>query len=306
MRRPISPTLAGLLALGLLAWPVSADNLCTLVKGQLGACRDNGCHAADKHCHARVQGGLIVACNCRPVGGMRTVVGVNLEFPGGGYHFDGAMLILGSLFVGNTYDFASDTHNNADPIVGSMLIIPELFAAGMKTFDNGEHKFDYYAFENVTGAPIQIMAGPNVVFQAAFDELAYMQDSRTWGILLDLSRQYNNAVGSPALQKMQGIDQSDPSLFPGMVIASLTDAFAQTDGFTTPGTGNLGFSSIGIDRVHWCPADWNADGSINSLDVLAFLNDYTSGNERADINGDGVLNTMDVLTFLNAFNAGCP
>ncbi len=54
-----------------------------------------------------------------------------------------------------------------------------------------------------------------------------------------------------------------------------------------------------------CPADFNGDGDVNTLDVLAFLNAWASGDPRADFNGDGDINTLDVLAFLNAWTAGC-
>lgn len=55
-----------------------------------------------------------------------------------------------------------------------------------------------------------------------------------------------------------------------------------------------------------CPADFNGDGQVNTLDFLAFLNAFSAGDPAADFNGDGVINTLDFLAFLNAFNAGCP
>jgi hypothetical protein len=54
-----------------------------------------------------------------------------------------------------------------------------------------------------------------------------------------------------------------------------------------------------------CPADFNADGSVNTLDVLAFLNAWAGGDGSADINGDGSVNTLDVIAFLNLWTAGC-
>ncbi|QKK10047.1 MAG: hypothetical protein HND58_19085 [Planctomycetota bacterium] len=54
-----------------------------------------------------------------------------------------------------------------------------------------------------------------------------------------------------------------------------------------------------------CPADFNGDGSVNTLDVLAFLNAWGAGDPSADFNGDGSVNTLDVLSFLNAWTAGC-
>ena len=54
-----------------------------------------------------------------------------------------------------------------------------------------------------------------------------------------------------------------------------------------------------------CVADWNGDGTVNTQDVIAFLNVWASGDVAADINNDGSVNTQDVLAFLNAYAAGC-
>jgi hypothetical protein len=54
-----------------------------------------------------------------------------------------------------------------------------------------------------------------------------------------------------------------------------------------------------------CYADFNGDGAVNTLDVLAFLNAWNAAEAGADCNGDGAINTLDVLCFLNAWNAGC-
>ena len=54
-----------------------------------------------------------------------------------------------------------------------------------------------------------------------------------------------------------------------------------------------------------CVGDFNGDGSVNTLDVLAFLNAWAAGDPSADINGDGTVNTLDVLAFLNSWAAGC-
>jgi hypothetical protein len=54
-----------------------------------------------------------------------------------------------------------------------------------------------------------------------------------------------------------------------------------------------------------CYADFNDDGSVNTVDVLAFLNAWSAGNASADCNDDGSVNTVDVLCFLNLWNAGC-
>ena len=54
-----------------------------------------------------------------------------------------------------------------------------------------------------------------------------------------------------------------------------------------------------------CIADFNNDGNVNTLDMLAFLNAWVAGDPSADINGDGSVNTLDVIAFLNLWAAGC-
>lgn len=54
-----------------------------------------------------------------------------------------------------------------------------------------------------------------------------------------------------------------------------------------------------------CPGDFNGDGDVNTVDVLAFLNAWNAGDGSADINGDGVIDTRDVVAFLNLWSADC-
>ena len=54
-----------------------------------------------------------------------------------------------------------------------------------------------------------------------------------------------------------------------------------------------------------CYADFNGDGAVNTIDVLAFLNAWATSDPAADCDGSGTINTIDVLCFLNAWAAGC-
>lgn len=54
-----------------------------------------------------------------------------------------------------------------------------------------------------------------------------------------------------------------------------------------------------------CLADYNRDGTSNTVDVLAFLNGWNAGDPLADLNGDGLNDTRDVLLFLNEWALGC-
>lgn len=56
----------------------------------------------------------------------------------------------------------------------------------------------------------------------------------------------------------------------------------------------------------WCVADFNLDGVVNSMDMIAFFSAHASGDLSADLDGDGQLTTLDVLIFVNAWAAGCP
>jgi hypothetical protein len=79
------------------------------------------------------------------------------------------------------------------------------------------------------------------------------------------------------------------------------------DGWDDLAVGYSGDVSIRVfyARPPECRADFNGDGAVDTLDVLAFLNAWAAGDDSADINGDGEVNTQDVLEFLNLWNAGC-
>lgn len=51
-------------------------------------------------------------------------------------------------------------------------------------------------------------------------------------------------------------------------------------------------------------ADFNADGAVNTLDVLGFLNSWNAHDAAADCDGNGVVDTRDVSCFLNLW-VGC-
>jgi len=64
------------------------------------------------------------------------------------------------------------------------------------------------------------------------------------------------------------------------------------------------FIDWALENRH-APGDFNADSRTDTLDVLAFLNAWSTNDPSADFNGDGTINTLDVLEFLNAWSAGC-
>ena len=72
------------------------------------------------------------------------------------------------------------------------------------------------------------------------------------------------------------------------------------------GVDGVTISGLVCEYVVACPADLTEDGSLNFLDVSAFLSAYGSQDIAADFSGDGQFNFLDVSAFLSAFGAGCP
>ena len=59
-----------------------------------------------------------------------------------------------------------------------------------------------------------------------------------------------------------------------------------------------------LSRCPGRPGDYNGDTVVDTLDFLAFLNDWVAGNPKADWNGDTVVDTLDFLAFLNDWTLG--
>ena len=54
-----------------------------------------------------------------------------------------------------------------------------------------------------------------------------------------------------------------------------------------------------------CPADFDGDGTVNVLDVVAFITNWNASGPGADFNGDGSINVLDVVAFITVWNTGC-
>lgn len=63
--------------------------------------------------------------------------------------------------------------------------------------------------------------------------------------------------------------------------------------------------AFGLNGCSYCPADFDLSGSVDPLDVLAFLDAYADADPVADFNDDGSVNSLDVIAFLRAWAAGC-
>ena len=85
-----------------------------------------------------------------------------------------------------------------------------------------------------------------------------------------------------------------------LFIQFATDEFP----FGAPGAMFFDKASLDLDEPS-CYADFNGDSSVNTQDVIAFLNAWNARDSTADCNDDSSINTQDVICFLNLWNAGC-
>lgn len=76
-----------------------------------------------------------------------------------------------------------------------------------------------------------------------------------------------------------------------------------------PGCGDWGPVFM-IDNMWVTPAadacagsDFNGDGSVNTLDMLGFLNAWSAQQVESDCDANGLINTLDVLCYLNLWSA---
>lgn len=73
----------------------------------------------------------------------------------------------------------------------------------------------------------------------------------------------------------------------------------------------IGFSvegaiqATGHPASNACPADFNGDGRLNVLDIVAYMSAFAAHDLRADFNGDGRLNVLDAVAFFQAYAVGC-
>lgn len=58
--------------------------------------------------------------------------------------------------------------------------------------------------------------------------------------------------------------------------------------------------------INDCPADLTGEGSLNFLDISAYLTAFGNQEPIADFNPDGSFNFLDISAYLSAFSKGCP
>ena len=120
-------------------------------------------------------------------------------------------------------------------------------------------------------------------------------------------------------------DDGAVSTSPGLPVDTPTGAFADatldlppvpTDAAyrlrprIDPGPDRLVQATVGLDDVDvlvaFCAADFNADGSLDILDFVAFQTAFVTHDPSADCDANGAFNILDFVCFQQLFQAGCP
>ncbi len=174
-----------------------------------------------------------------------------------------------------------------------------------RIWDQTNMNFDTIASEQITVraagqnilTPMSDMVVPGIVFgQASFDASASFHHH--------LQYLLNGAI-PPAIDgvwllelelwsESSSVESSDP----------LYIVFGQGDGEDDIQSAIAWIENNLIDTP--CLADLSGDGSLNFLDVSAFLSAFSAQDPVADFNPDGQFNFLDVSAFLSAFANGCP
>jgi GH15 family glucan-1,4-alpha-glucosidase len=71
-------------------------------------------------------------------------------------------------------------------------------------------------------------------------------------------------------------------------------------------TGPMAVTTLVVKTVAGSSPDFNRSGSVELLDIFAFLNAWFAGNPAADFNTQNGVDLLDIFAFLSAWFNGCP
>ena len=103
---------------------------------------------------------------------------------------------------------------------------------------------------------------------------------------------------------------------PGLVAAAFTSGGGTTDdgspiSLGQPVAGRASSGPITFECGHAlitparCSADYNADGGVDSDDVIVFFSAWDVGEVRADYTADGGVDSDDIIAFFSDWDTGC-
>tara|TARA_R110000868_G_scaffold241497_3_gene496583 strand:+ start:265669 stop:270354 length:4686 start_codon:yes stop_codon:yes gene_type:complete len=114
----------------------------------------------------------------------------------------------------------------------------------------------------------------------------------------------NQPAGLPLIVRSADLDGDSPTVADDIVVLVDPASSFTREGVLHRVGDDGGLNSIDLSG-DFCAADLTRDGSLNFLDVSAFLAAFSSQNAAADFNSDGSFNFIDVSAFLAQFMNNC-
>tara|TARA_R110002096_G_scaffold173781_5_gene348557 strand:+ start:202521 stop:203822 length:1302 start_codon:yes stop_codon:yes gene_type:complete len=195
--------------------------------------------------------------------------------------------------------FTSPNARSFDGFGGSLALDGDTLVVGAQRGSTNQFRGAAFVYDLSTGALLRTLAPSS------------SSDNDAYGRSVDLNDQYI-IVGSPGTNQIgsgkiflyrrssyflvEEFFSSNPSGTEAFgQVVKLEDDYILTSNFRN---GDPERDVYVIDQ--FCRADINLDGSLNFLDVSAFLK------LAIDFNEDGSFNFLDISAFLQSFGAGCP
>ena len=188
-----------------------------------------------------------------------------------------------------------DTYYVNDPLEATMLFGNRIFTGSLSTFvyasPVGEMNFQF--FTACGGSVNSMTTNGNDVVIGALQGTVYIYDA-TNGSYKGTFNVQSDCVGVAYVEDRLFIAGSDGKIHKMNLANGAIEA-----------TYTTGLAISAMVAAERCAADFDGNGTVNTLDFLAFMNAWTAKKAEADFDGNGTINTQDFLVFLNAFTAGC-
>ncbi len=101
---------------------------------------------------------------------------------------------------------------------------------------------------------------------------------------------------------------STPGMYTFLIVRPRASTLASNDDGSGRSKAAWADARIGVKMLRIvveCGADLNADGVVDALDLLLFIDEWSRGEARADLNRDGGIDALDAAEFLRAAGDGC-
>lgn len=151
---------------------------------------------------------------------------------------------------------------------------------------------DSVGFTSISNSPFTVIENSIRIDGLAPTQSNVAASGQTWGDSFYFSHSGNLTAGTPVTGTLS------------VALNGAFDALPVSDFELLTGFDNAAgdWSRIETDAGDPCDAaDFNGDNSVNSRDVIAFLNAWVAFDPSADCNGDSSINTQDLLCFLNVW-----